>query len=89
MSSILEIWIAHPSFFIGSSWVHTDKNFRSSNKTFIKERDHKFEDEHGLLRKESSPAPTKLHSLDHPKKDSSPLLDDERNKMFQSIIGAC
>ena len=80
-----------PDFFLGANWTtKQDNSTKISNEKCILEHIRKFEEEHGTIRKENVPAPTKSHpTLNHPETDTSPLLDSEHTAIFQSAIGAC
>ena len=60
------------------------KYFHSSPEQYLQEALRKYEQEHGPLKKYSTP----MGSL-HPEEDKSPLLDLKEVKHFQKIVGIC
>jgi len=72
-----------PSYYLGNDLKDKKGKLHISNEKYIKEMLRKHQDKHGSLKKQNIPMPTKTH----PELDDSPLLNDDKTREYQQIVG--
>ena len=73
-----------PTEYLGTQWSKTKRGNRFINMIkYTKEVIRVLEKEHGKIREEKTP----MVAGSHPELDESPLLDEDRKRKYQSLMG--